>query len=613
MKGLGAIVMAAGLGKRMRSKLAKVLHPVAGRPMVLYAVDLAERIADEGIAVVVGHQADKVRAILEAHQATKPEAAASRGAAKRAKGMTAHVSNSGFRAPSVLIADQAQQLGTGHAVMQARAAFLRARGAAAPIYIILNGDTPLLTESTVQELLRTHETEKATVTILTAVLDDPSGYGRIVRAGDGRVPREGARPPGKRAGLGQLGAGRVTQWLGAGGWNNPESLSRQAQGGRVQRRLERAGEMSKERVLAHLGRAGEAEESYRDRPVLRIVEDRDATGAQSALREINVGTYVVDGPFLFDALDTLQPQNAQQEYYLTDIVKLAVERGLKVAALIAKNADEVMGINSRQQLADAERVMRKRICEHWMEQGVTLRDPATASIDADVRIGQDSVLHPHVTLEGRTRIGQDCVIRSHCRITDSVLGDRVVVQDCCVVREARLEDDSMVGPFAHLRPGAIIRRAAKVGNFVEMKKADLGEGSKANHLTYLGDTKIGKGVNIGAGTITCNYDGFHKFDTVIEDDVFIGSDAQLIAPVRIGRGAVVAAGSSVTSDVPADALAIARAVQVNREGWAVRRRALLTTGGETQTTDIRREANTMASSSSPRAKGSAAKQRKAGR
>ncbi len=565
--------------------------------MVLYAVDLAERIVDEGIAVVVGHQADKVRAILEAHQAAKPEAAASRGAAKRAKGMTAHVTNSGFRALSVLIADQAQQLGTGHAVMQARAAFLRARGAAASVYVILNGDTPLLTESTIQELLRTHETEKATVTILTAVLDDPSGYGRIVRHGKGRVlarlgragetsrgrvPREGAR----------LGV------LGAGGCNNPESLSRQAQGGRARRRLEKA---------------GEAEKSYGDRPVLRIVEDRDATDAQSALREINVGTYVVDGPFLFEALDTLQPQNAQQEYYLTDIVKLAVERGLKVAALIAKNADEVMGINSRQQLAAAERVMRKRICEHWMEEGVTLRDPATASIDADVRIGQDSVLHPHVTLEGRTRIGQDCVIRSHCRITDSVLGDRVVVQDCCVVREAKLEDDSMVGPFAHLRPGAIIRRAAKVGNFVEMKKADLGEGSKANHLTYLGDTKIGKGVNIGAGTITCNYDGFHKFETVIEDDVFIGSDTQLIAPVRIGQGAVVAAGSSVTNDVPADALAIARAVQVNREGWAERRRALLTTGGQAQTTPIRREANTMASSLSPRGKGSAAKQRKVGR
>ncbi len=349
MKGLGAIVMAAGLGKRMRSKLAKVLHPVAGRPMVLYAVDLAERIADEGIAVVVGHQADKVRATLEAHQAAKPEAATSRGAAKRAKGMTAHVTNSAFRTPSVLIAEQTQQLGTGHAVMQARAAFLRARGTAAPVYIILNGDTPLLTESTIQELLRTHETEKATVTILTAVLDDPSGYGRVVRAGMARLgapgaggwiagaPREGAR----------LGG------LGAGGWNNPESLSRQGQCGRVQRRL---------------GRAGEAEESYGDRPVLRIVEDRDATGAQSALREINVGTYVVDGPFLFEALDTLQPQNAQQEYYLTDIVKLAVERGLKVAALIAKECRRRAG----DQFAPAACGRRNGSCgsgssEHWME------------------------------------------------------------------------------------------------------------------------------------------------------------------------------------------------------------------------------------------------------
>src|SRR5438093_5393055 len=225
-----------------------------------------------------------------------------------------------------------------------------------------------------------------------------------------------------------------------------------------------------------------------------------------------------------------------------------------------------------------------------MENGVTLRDPATTSIDADVEIGQDTVLSQHVTLEGRTTIGEDCHVRSHTRIADSVLGHRVEVQDSCVIREARLEDDTMVGPFAHLRPGAVIRRTAKVGNFVEMKKAELGEGSKANHLVYVGDARIGKGVNIGAGTITCNYDGSRKHETVIEDEVFVGSDTQLIAPVTVGRGAVIAAGSTVTENVPADALAIARALQVNNPGWAARRRALQAADSR-ETLNVKREVN----------------------
>ena len=529
MNGVGAIVMAAGLGKRMRSKRAKVLHAVAGRPMVLYTVELAKQFADEGIAVVVGHQADQVKAVLEAHCASQADPPVRRSV-HREKGLTASIQNPASKTPRILIAEQKEQLGTGHAVMQARGAFLRTRGAAAKTYLILNGDTPLLTERTVRALLQAHEADKATVTILTAMLDDPSGYGRVVRTGDMRE-------------------------------------------------------------------------------VMKIVEDRDANEDESALQEINVGTYVIDGSFLFEALDGLVPQNAQKEYYLTDLVKLAVERGLKVSALIAKSAEEGLGINSRSQLATAERAMRLRICERWMEEGVTIWDPAATRIDADVRIGQDTVVHPAVALEGRTTIGQDCEVRSHCRITDSTLGARVVVQDCCVVRDARLEDDVVVGPFAHLRPGAVVRRSAKVGNFVEIKKADLGEGSKANHLSYLGDASIGKGVNIGAGTITCNYDGFHKHQTVIEDDVFIGSDTQLIAPVRIGRGAVVAAGSSVTQEVPADALAIARSLQVNRPGWAAKRRALPDVDGRGGARSTGREAeptqhptiNPLAARPSPRA------------
>jgi bifunctional UDP-N-acetylglucosamine pyrophosphorylase / glucosamine-1-phosphate N-acetyltransferase len=508
MKNVGAIIMAAGLGKRMRSKLGKVLHPVAGRPMVLYAVELAERLTDEGIAVVVGHQGDQVKAVLDAYAAGRQNSKVSRGSrpvAGREKGLTAYVKNPVSKASSILIAEQTQQLGTGHAVMQARSAILRVHGRGAGTYLILNGDTPLLTEATVRQLLKVHEEEKAAVTILTAILDDPAGYGRVIRAR--------AHAPGE------------------------------------------------------------------PHHVLKIVEDRDAGVSESAVQEINVGTYVVDGAFLFQALDQLQPKNAQQEYYLTDVVKLAVDRGLGVSAMVVADADEGLGVNARRQLAMAEHVIRERIRSRWMEEGVTLHDPATAWIDADVQIGQDTVLYPHVTLEGDTFIGHDCVIRSHTRLANSVVGNGVVIQDSCVITEAQLEDSVSVGPFAHLRPGSVLRRKAKVGNFVEMKKTELGEGAKASHLSYLGDARIGKDVNIGAGTITCNYDGYHKFETVIEDEVFIGSDTQLVAPVKVGRGSIIAAGTTITQDVPPNSLAISRTVQANRIGWASKRRAWLA-GGE---------------------------------
>ncbi|GIW54425.1 MAG: bifunctional protein GlmU [Nitrospiraceae bacterium] len=496
VSGLSAIVMAAGVGKRMKSKLAKVLHTVAGRPMILYVVELAERLAGAGVAVVVGHQAGRVRALLE-----------SRLTGDRTASRTA-------------IVEQPEQLGTGHAVLQAKPVFSASPRERPAAFLILNGDTPLLTEATVRELLRVHETDKATVTILTAVLDDATGYGRIVRS-------------------------------------NP---------------------------------VGDNRPGLLDCRVLKIVEDRDASPEEKRLREVNVGTYVVDGGFLFEALNTLHPHNAQREYYLTDIVSLAVERGLRVSTVTLSDPDEGLGVNTREQLARAERAMRRQIRERWLDAGVTMRDPATTWIDAGVVIGPDTVLHPNVTLEGSTVIGEDCVIRSNVRLTDCVLGNRVEILEHCVLREARLEDDTTLGPFVHLRPGTVVRRKAKVGNFVEMKNTDLGEGSKANHLSYLGDTTVGKGVNIGAGTITCNYDGVRKYRTVIEDDVFVGSDTQLIAPVTVGRGAVVAAGTTVTQDVPADALAIARVPQVNREGWAARRRALLT-GANREASPATRRAN----------------------
>jgi bifunctional UDP-N-acetylglucosamine pyrophosphorylase/glucosamine-1-phosphate N-acetyltransferase len=264
----------------------------------------------------------------------------------------------------------------------------------------------------------------------------------------------------------------------------------------------------------------------------------------------------------------LKPSNAQKEYYLTDIISIAVGLGKRVTAYPADDPIEALGINTRQDLAEAERLMRSRIRERHMAAGVTFLAPETSFVDSEVQIGRDCVIHPHTTLEGRTTIGEDCVIRSHCRITESVLTRGVTVLDACVIEAARLEEGCVVGPFSRLRPGTIIRRAAKVGNFVELKKAELGIGAKANHLSYLGDARIGKRVNIGAGTITCNYDGVNKHQTVIGDDVFIGSDVSLVAPVHIGRGAIIGAGSVVTENVPTDALALGRARQVVKAGRA---------------------------------------------
>src|SRR5262245_25184282 len=472
--GLAVVVMAAGLGKRMHSRQAKVLHQVAGQAMVLYSVRLGLRVAGDRVAVVVGHQADLVREVIS--RATSGRNGSS----------------------AVAIVEQREQLGTGHAVLQSRSEFAVGKRGAPSGYLILNGDTPLLQEATVRELVRTHEVNRAAVTLLTAVLDNASGYGRVVRA--------------------HSVEGEVT----------------------------------------------------------RIVEDRDANAEEQAIREINAGTYVVDGEFLFSALEKLDTRNAQGEYYLTDIIHLAVMQGRRVAALVLDNPDEGLGVNTRRQLAEAEQVVRQQIRDRWLDAGVTMIDPASTWIDATVTIGKDTVLYPNVTLEGTTVIGEDCVLRSSTRLTNCTVGNGVDMLDHCVCADSYIEDAARLGPFVHLRPGVVVRKKAKVGNFVEMKKTDLGEGSKANHLSYLGDTKIGKSVNIGAGTITCNYDGVRKYQTVIGDGVFLGSDTQLIAPVTVGAGAIIAAGTTVTEDVPADALVIGRVPQVNRAGWAARRRALQT-------------------------------------
>lgn len=491
MGDLGVIVMAGGQGKRMHSKLPKVLHAVAGRPMVGHVACLAQRLADSEVVVVVGHQGDRVREAL--------------------------VGDVGSANPLRFV-QQDHQLGTGHAVLQAGLLCWPSGIPSAKHYLILNADTPLLREPTLQALIHGHMRGKNAISMLSAMVEHPEGYGRIVRDTHGRIRG--------------------------------------------------------------------------------IVEETDARPEEAEIREINVGTYVVESSILMEALNALQPRNAQQEYYLTDIVGWASRRKLPMTAVQVAST-EALGVNTRADLAAAERLMQQRICEHWMEAGVTLSDPATIRIHADVTIGRDTVIYPQVSLEGQTHIGEDCIVRSHTRIRDSRLARGVTIQDCCVIEEAHIGDAVLIGPFAHLRPGVIVHPRAKVGNFVEMKKATLGEGSKANHLSYLGDARIGKHVNIGAGTITCNFDGFQKHETVIEDSAFIGSDSILVAPVRIGRGAVVAAGSTLTKDVPEDALAIARASQASRAGWASRQRALHGIEPEQDSAHHQREPEKDQSRSSP--------------
>jgi bifunctional UDP-N-acetylglucosamine pyrophosphorylase/glucosamine-1-phosphate N-acetyltransferase len=451
------VILAAGLGTRMRSALPKALHPLAGKPLVRHVLDTVRSMGPARTVLVVGHQADRVRQAV-----------------------------AGYDVEVVL---QAEQLGTGHAVRQASAAIERAEG---PV-VVLCADTPLLTPDTLRGLIEAHQKKRAAVTVLTALLEDPHGYGRIIRTRSG---------------------------------------------------------------------------------VSRIVEEKDATAAQRKVSEVNSGIYCFEKKFILAALGGISNRNAQGEYYLPDAVTLARKKKLAVADVRCADPDEVLGVNSRYDLSVAESVLQARINTRWLEAGVTMLDPYAVSIGADVAIGRDTALYPNVRLEGTTVLGEGCTVHAGSRIADSVLGDNVTVKDCCVIEQCRIAAEASIGPFAHLRPGAVLGRKAKIGNFVEVKKSAIGDGSKANHLAYIGDATIGKDVNIGAGVITCNYDGFQKHPTTIEDNVFVGSDAQLVAPVRIGAGAVVAAGATITRDVPADALALTRVPQENKEGVAARRRKM---------------------------------------
>lgn len=452
-----AVILAAGLGTRMKSDVAKALHPLAGRPLIQHVLQTVQDIDPGRMVLVLGHQADAVRNAA-----------------------------SGFRTEIVL---QPEQLGTGHAVRQAADAIERAEG---PI-VILCADTPLLRPSTLQALLDLHRKARAVVTLLTATVADPFGYGRVVR-----------------------------------------------------------------------GKAG----------VTRIVEEKDATPSQRKLNEVNSGIYCFEKAFLLSALAGIDRKNAQGEYYLPDTIGLARKKRLTVASMLCGDSDEIAGVNSRADLSRAERIVRHRTNSAWMLAGVTMVGPETVFIGREVALGRDVTLFENVRLEGKTSVGDGCTVYPGSRIVDSILAAGVVIKEYSVIEGSELASGASVGPFAHLRQGSVIGQGARIGNFVEVKKSSIGAGSKANHLSYIGDATIGKDVNIGAGVITCNYDGFEKHRTVIEDGVFVGSDAQLVAPVTVGKGALIAAGATITRNVPSEALAISRAPQDNREGFASRRRRM---------------------------------------
>ena len=456
------VVLAAGQGTRMKSQLPKVLHQISGRPLIEHVLQAAQAVTPATVTVIVGHRADLVRERL-----------------------------SGAAAGALQFALQEPQRGTAHALQQAEPALAGHTGTV----ILLSGDVPLLKAATLQRLLDTHRGANAAATVVTATVERPYGYGRIVRT-----------------------KGRIA----------------------------------------------------------RIVEERDASPAERHIKEINSGIYAFDLAPLFDSLRGIAAQNAQGEFYLTDLIAIYRRRKLVVETLSVDNPEEIRGINSRTELADVSRLVRQTKNEELMAAGVTLIDPATTYIDPDVEVGPDTVIHPGVALEGHTRVGAACEIQAHVRIADSQIGDRVTINNFCLILGARVADGATIGPFAHLRPDTVVHERAKVGNFVELKKTSLGAGSKVNHLSYLGDATVGADVNVGAGTITCNYDGEKKHETVIEDGAFIGSDTQLIAPVRVGKGAYVGAGSSITEDVPAGALGIARGRQSNVEGWADRKKGAAT-------------------------------------
>ncbi len=457
-------ILAAGKGTRLKSRHPKVLHEIGGRPLLAYVVASARRVvAPQNIFAIIGHEAELVEAAL--------------------------------RSTGINFVLQAEQLGTGHAIMQARSALQSFAHV-----LVLSGDVPLIRPQTIERVRNFHIDSDAAMTVLTARPEDPTGYGRVFR---------------------------------------------RTQHGRTTDELE------------------------------RIVEQTALTGDEGEQGEVNSGIYAFATKPLFKHIDRLTTENSAREFYLTDMAAILANDGEKVLALAADDSSEVLGVNTRMELAELDAKLRARKAHELMFAGTTIFRPETCDIDADVQVGADTVIEPFVQLIGKTKIGSDCRIRSYSVITNCEIGDGVLIKPGCILEGSVVRNGAELGPYSHLRPGCDIGERAHVGNFVETKKTRLGNGSKANHLTYLGDAEVGEGVNVGAGTITCNYDGVNKFGTVIEDGVFVGSDATLVAPVRLGKGSYVAAASCITEDVPPDALAVGRGRQVNKPGWAAERRAQL--------------------------------------
>ena len=449
-----SVILAAGMGTRMKSKMPKVLHKVCGKPLSKWVIDASKAAGADKVCAVVGHKAETVKEVL---------------------------------GDVCEFALQAEQKGTGHAVMQAIDVIKNSKGEV----VILNGDTPLITAETINKAIEYHKNNGNQATVITAILDDATGYGRIVRDNDGSV--------------------------------------------------------------------------------LKIVEQKDASEEEKKINEVNSGMYVFDAQSLVYALDNITPNNAQGEYYLTDTLEILLSAGKKIGGYAISDNDEIRGINDRVQLNEAEKIMQKRINEYHMRNGVTMRNPESVYIEDGVEIGNDTEICQNVTIKSGTKIGSDCVIGSGSMLDRAVIHDGVDVLSS-VILESEVDEGTHVGPFAYIRPNCHVGKEVKVGDFVELKNSNIDDGTKISHLTYIGDSDVGKRVNFGCGTVTCNYDGKKKYRTTIGDDCFVGCNTNFVSPINVGDGVYIAAGSTITEDIPENSLSIARARQVNKEGWKDKRK-----------------------------------------
>lgn len=449
-----SVILAAGMGTRMKSKMPKVLHKVCGKPLSKWVIDASKAAGADKVCAVVGHKAETVKEVL---------------------------------GDVCEFALQAEQKGTGHAVMQAIDVIKNSKGEV----VILNGDTPIITAETINKAIEYHKNNGNQATVITAILDDATGYGRIVRDNDGSV--------------------------------------------------------------------------------LKIVEQKDASEEEKKINEVNSGMYVFDAQSLVYALDKITPNNAQGEYYLTDTLEILLSAGKKIGGYAISDNDEIRGINDRVQLNEAEKIMQKRINEYHMRNGVTMRNPESVYIEDGVEIGNDTEICQNVTIKSGTKIGSDCVIGSGSMLDRAVIHDGVDVLSS-VILESEVDEGTHVGPFAYIRPNCHVGKEVKVGDFVELKNSNIDDGTKISHLTYIGDSDVGKRVNFGCGTVTCNYDGKKKYRTTIGDDCFVGCNTNFVSPINVGDGVYIAAGSTITEDIPENSLSIARARQVNKEGWKDKRK-----------------------------------------